>query len=90
MAEVKENTTAEKSAVKTAEKESAKRRYETVFIPLTSSTEENNAFVAVNGKAYQIPKGVNTDVPAEVAYELRRSVKACKKQFDYIKANAKK
>ncbi|MBR3771916.1 MAG: hypothetical protein IKL07_06570 [Clostridium sp.] len=40
-----------------------------VFIP-KKSKEDTDQFVAVNGKAYKIPKGKDIEVPEEVAKVL--------------------
>lgn len=90
MADTKEKAVTGEDKKVVEEKTTEKRRYENVFIPQASANEESIVFVAVNGKSYSIPKGTNVSVPAEVAYVLNRSAKARKKQFDYIKANAKK
>lgn len=46
----------------------------TVLLPPAQSNEEKMQFVCVNGKRYQVPKGVEVDVPLPV-YEALREVR---------------
>lgn len=43
-----------------------------VFLPKVSG-EENTVYVALNGKAWQIPRGKRTQIPKAVADVLERS-----------------
>lgn len=56
--------TNEKTAEKTAEKTVK------IKLPLTR-TEKDDAYVAVNGKTYQIKRGETVEVPASVAEVLQ-------------------
>lgn len=47
-----------------------------VFIPRGAANDEPNFFVAVNGKSYLLPRGKKSKVPAEVAEEIERAIKA--------------
>lgn len=44
-----------------------------VFIPRGQQTDDPNYFVSVNGVNYIMPKGQKSMVPADVAYEIKRS-----------------
>ena len=48
----------------------------TVFLPPAQSNEEKMQFVCVNGKRYQVPKGVEVDVPLPVYEALREARRA--------------
>lgn len=56
------------------EKEKEKR--EKVFVPRGASNEDPNLFISVNGVNYLLPRGKESLVPPEVAYEYRRSLAA--------------
>lgn len=47
-----------------------------VFVPRGASNEEPNLFISVNGVNYLLPKGKESLVPAEVAAEYNRALKA--------------
>ena len=47
-----------------------------VFIPKGYAGDEPNLFVSVNGKNYLLPRGKKSRVPAHVAYEINRAIKA--------------
>ena len=47
-----------------------------VYVPMVSDQEDPNLFVGINGKSYLVPKGVDVEVPEEVAAEIRRSNEA--------------
>ena len=47
-----------------------------VFIPKGYAGDEPNLFVSVNGVNYLLPRGKKSRVPAHVAYEIKRSLKA--------------
>lgn len=53
-----------------------------VFVPPAGDREDNNLFVAVNGKNYLIPKGRVVTMPVEVATEYLRSLRAAAKFSD--------
>ncbi len=56
------------------EKEKAKR--EKLYIPRGASNEDPNFFISVNGVNYLLPRGKESSVPAPVAAEYHRSLKA--------------
>lgn len=47
-----------------------------VFVPRGASNEEPNLFISVNGVNYLLPKGKESLVPAAVAAEYNRAMKA--------------
>ena len=47
-----------------------------LYIPRGASNEDPNLFISVNGINYLLPKGKESSVPAHVAAEYQRSVKA--------------
>lgn len=47
-----------------------------VFVPRGASNEDPNLFISVNGVNYLLPKGQESLVPAAVAEEYHRSLKA--------------
>jgi len=47
-----------------------------LYIPRCPSNEDPNLFISVNGVNYLLPKGKESLVPAQVAAEYHRSVKA--------------
>ena len=49
------------------------------FIPRGSSNDDPNFFVSVNGVNYLLPRGKESEVPAHIAAEIRRSWKAQEK-----------
>lgn len=59
----------EQTQAKRATKNNKKPKMRKVFIP-KKSKEDTDQFVAVNGKAYKIPKGKDIEVPEEVAKVL--------------------
>lgn len=54
----------------------------TVFVQMVSG-EESSLFVAVNGKAWQIPRGKHVEVPKPVAEIIERSQRNNTKQLLY-------
>ena len=48
---------------------------ETVYLPRATGKEENFVFVGLNGKGYNIMKGVPVQVPKPVAAILRESLR---------------
>lgn len=48
----------------------------TVHLPRAPRGEQNFQFVGVNGKAYKIMRGVDVEVPPEVAEVLKNSEEA--------------
>ena len=65
-----------------------KAKLESIFIPKGDKNEENFLYIAVNGKAYQVPRGQTVQVPPEIAYEIRRAERAREKQDKFIEANS--
>ena len=51
-----------------------------IFIPKGYANNDPNLFVGVNGVNYILPKGKTSNVPAHVAEEIQRSLKAQEKQ----------
>ena len=51
-----------------------------IFIPKGYANDDPNLFVGVNGVNYILPKGKTSSVPAHVAEEIQRSLKAQEKQ----------
>ena len=51
-----------------------------VFIPKGYANDEPNLFVGIHGVNYILPKGKTSKVPAHVAEEINRSLKAQEKQ----------
>jgi len=49
---------------------------ETIFVPKAGRGEDEVFVVGINGKNYNIPRGKNVSVPAAVASEFRRSMRA--------------
>lgn len=76
-AKVEETKAAESAAAREEETGAAAEddRVE-VFIPKGYAGDEPNLFVSVNGKNYLLPRGKKSRVPAHVAYEIKRSLKA--------------
>ena len=70
-------TTKTEKEVKTEVKEG----YVKINIPRGGQKEEPNLFVAINGKAYLIPKGKTSEVPDFVAKEIYRSQAALDKYY---------
>ena len=57
-----------------------------VYVPMASDQEDPNLFVGINGKSYLVPKGVDVEVPEEVAAEIERSRKAKERAAKRAKA----
>lgn len=53
-----------------------------ITVPRGSSKEDPNLYVSVNGKSYLIPRGKTVSVPAAVAYEYNRSLRAQNSLYD--------
>lgn len=54
----------------------AKEAMEEITIPRGYANDEPNLLVGVNGVNYLLPRGKKSQVPAHVAAEIRRSLKA--------------
>ncbi len=65
-----------------------KERMETVFLDRAGKSEQNFAWVAVNGRAWQIPRGKAVQVPWFVAEELRRAARAAVRRDEWIYRHA--
>ena len=76
-AKVEETKAAESAAARQEDTRAAAEddRVE-VFIPKGYAGDEPNLFVSVNGKNFLLPRGKKSKVPAHVAYEINRSLKA--------------
>ena len=62
--------------------EAKKPKTVTIKLPLTR-TESEDVYVSVNGKRYQIKRGVAVDVPWNVAKVLERSEKMTSIAIEY-------
>ena len=49
---------------------------EEIYIPKGYLHDEPNLYVGVGGIGYLLPRGITSLVPPEVAYEIKRSLKA--------------
>lgn len=49
---------------------------EKIFVPRGAANDEPNLVISVNGVLYLLPKGKESEVPAHIAAEYRRSVAA--------------
>jgi len=65
----------------------AEHRIVPVFVDRVDGDGEDFVFVAVNGKAWQIPKGRTVNVPWFVGEELRRSKVARGRRDEYMRRN---
>ena len=64
----------------TKPKAETKPKREKIFIPRPAHSKgDPNLVVGFNGKMYVLPKGKESEVPAEVAAEIRRSWRAADK-----------
>lgn len=54
----------------------ASTTYEEIFIPKAQANEDKTWFISVNGRSVLVPRGKTISVPAEIAWEIRRSLKA--------------
>lgn len=71
-----QDTTTQAAATPEAPKKMEPQPVE-VFIPRSSNANDDpNMFVSVNGVNYLLPRGKKSLVPAEVAEEINRSIKA--------------
>lgn len=71
----------------------ATEKREKIYIERGNSQDEPYLFVSVNGKNYLLPKGQESDVPVEVAYEIKRARRAQQKMdatIDKLKEAANK
>lgn len=66
----------ENKATENKENKAKKETRVPVYIEKGNSSEEPNLLVSVNGKNYLLPKGKESLVPPEVAYEINRSRRA--------------
>ena len=62
---------------------------QTVYLDPAGKHEPNFVWVAVNGRAWQIPKGKAVTVPWFVAEELRRSQRAARRRDDWVRENSR-
>lgn len=60
----------------------------TIHLPRAPRGEQNFQFVGVHGKAYKIMRGVDVEVPPEVAEVLECSRKAREEADAYLDATA--
>ncbi|MCD8036972.1 MAG: hypothetical protein LUE88_06325 [Clostridiales bacterium] len=66
-----------------AEKTSVWNEMVEVKLPKAPKTEQNFQFVGVNGKTFQVPKGVTVEVPKPVAEVLKNAEKAKNEAEEY-------
>lgn len=59
-------------------------------LPRGSSKEDPNLFVAINGKSYLIPRGVEVELPDYVVAEIERSNEARDHFYNTVDALANK
>ena len=57
---------------------------EEIYIPKGAANDDPNLFVGHNGVNYILPKGKTSKVPAAVAAEIKRSIKAQEMQDERI------
>ena len=57
---------------------------EEIYIPKGAANDDPNLFVGHNGVNYILPKGKTSKVPAAVAAEIKRSIKAQETQDEHI------
>jgi len=55
-----------------------------IFIPKGNANDEPNLFVGVNGKTWQIQRGVEVEVPDYVAEVLKNSMKQDNLAFELM------
>lgn len=76
-AKVEETKAAEAAAAREEDtRDAAEDDRVEVFIPKGYAGDEPNLFVSVNGKNFLLPRGKKSKVPAYVAYEINRAIKA--------------
>ena len=64
-----------------------------LFVPRGAANDEPNLLIIVNGKNYLLPRGKESEVPEEVAYEYNRAQRAQAKldeTIDKLKEAAQK
>lgn len=59
-----------------AEASTTKKAKKQVFVPKTYAGDEPMQFISVNGVAVLAPKGKMSEMPAEIAEEYERSLRA--------------
>lgn len=74
--ETNKTETAKAAETGTAKAKAKKDEREEVFIPKGQVNDDPNLFVSVNGVNYLLPRGKTSKVPPEVAYEIKRSMRA--------------
>ena len=77
------------AAAPVAEVKATKAKTVTVHLPRAARGEDNFQFVGVNGKAYKIQKGIDVEVPVEVAEVLENSEKMREQAADRIEQTAR-
>lgn len=70
--------------------EKATEKKAIVKIPLERGKKNDDVYVAVNGKPYQIKKGVEVEVPECIAEALRLSEEQLFKAYEYQDAMSSK
>ena len=55
-----------------------------LFVPKGAANDEPNLLISVNGVNYVLPRGKTSNVPPEVAYEYKRSLRAQNKLDERI------
>ena len=57
---------------------------EEIYIPKGAANDDPNMFVGHNGVNYVLPKGKTSKVPANVAAEIKRSLRAQERMDEHI------
>lgn len=60
----------------------------TIKLPKEKAGEENFITASVNGKLYQIKKGIKVEVPREVAEVIASSERAKNEAVDFIESSS--
>lgn len=58
----------------------------TVRLPKATNGEANSVIASVNGRVFQIKRGIEVDVPAPIAEVLRHSMEAEAEADEYIES----
>lgn len=66
----------------TTNTEATKEKRVEVFVPRGQASDDPNFFVGVNGVNYILPRGATSKVPAHVAEEIKRSLKAEERLYE--------
>ena len=67
---------AEAKTVKVEKPVDPMQERETMYVPRLPVGEQQNIYVNINGKGFNIPRGKNVDMPRPVADIIKRALKA--------------